>query len=331
MATLFKTLPELQQNVTVSNALSLPTLAPFLQNSEPESEVIRVTGQAIYADLVSAYNANSMTASQTALLPYVQKPLANLALHAYVQQSGVLISTSGLTADREKQPYQYQQIKLEQSLLNTAYFSLDALIAYLFANQADFPTWKDTSEYKLTRGNFINAPTEFTKWVNIKNNYRTLVALRPFMLQVESANIKATIGADMYAVLKTEIEEGNLTEVNYNLVNEYIQPAVAHLSTARAVQELNFNITADGAFLHGIKASSNANIKEVVGPDMAQKAAYASLHENDGNAWLTRLTEYLNANASATVFPEYFASDLYQTPDAAEANWDLDEDGKIYY
>lgn len=375
MPTLIKTNPELKAHVTVSTGLDIATINPFLSNSEAEREVIRVLGQQIYSDLLAAYTANTMTAPQAALLPYVQKPLANLALHNYVQQSGVIISSSGITlaTDREKQAYQWQQIKLEQSIINIAYYSLDTLIGYMFANLEDFPTWKDTSEYYTSRNFFINTAQEFQKWANIRSNYRTLVALRPFMRNVEHTYLKNVLGDALFAEIKRQIlttgapeagslrfyidesgelvvesEDGqafnigangqlyltyiNMTPEVKTLLADYIQPAVAHLSIARAIQELNFVITADGAFMHGMVAQSAANIAEQKGPDQAQKDGFSRLHRQEGEEWLKKLTDYLNANATAEIYPEYFNSALYQDPATVNTTgYVVDENLKIYY
>lgn len=375
MPTLIKTNSDLKQFVTVSTGLEIATLAPFLTNSEAEREVIRVLGQQIYSDLLAAYTANTMTADQTALLPFVQKPLANLALHNYVQQSGVIISSSGITlaTDRDKQAYQWQQIKLEQSIINTGYYALDTLIGYMFANEAKFPTWKETSEYYTSRNFFINTAQEFQKWVNIRSNYRTLVALRPFMRNVEYTYLKNVLGEALFGEIKRQIltvgapepgslrfyidESGelvvesndgqefniggdgqlyltyiNMTPEVKTLLAEYIQPAVTHLSIARAIQELNFVITADGAFMHGLKAQSAANVTEQIGPDQAQKDSFSRLHRLEGEEWLKKLTDYLNATASATVYPEYFNSSLYVDPaTVTSSGYVVDEDLKIWY
>jgi hypothetical protein len=376
MPTLIKTTNELKQFVTVSTGLEIATLNPFLTNSEAEREIIRVCGQAVYSDLMVAYNATpqTLTPAQVALLPYVQKPLANLALYFYVQQSGVIISSSGITLaqDREKQAYQWQQIKLEQAIINTGYYALDTLISYLFAHEADFPEWKNTSEYYQNRNFFINTPQEFSKWVNIKANYRTLVALRPFMRQIEYSYLKNALGTELFNEIKAQIltigapegdtlrfyvdENGNLavdseegqefnvdqngqlylTYINMtpevkDLLADYIQPAVAHLSIARAIKELNFNITADGAFLQGIKAQSAANIQEVNGPDAEQRDQYSALHQQEGMDWLSKMSAFLNAEASAEKYPEYFNSSLYVAPEDVVQGWKPEDDSKIWY
>lgn len=316
--------------------MDITALLPHLVNSEAEKQVKEVCGNTVYANLLSAYLDNSLTPAQEALLPYVQKPLANLAVWQHVQQGGVIVSNSGvtLTTDRDKQAYQWQQLKLEQSLLNQAYFALDALIAYLDANQADFATWASESNYAQSRDFFINSSADFDKWVDIKNNYRTLVALRPIMRNLEAGIIKNTLGADFYNYLKQGIANQTLLAQDDLLVLEYIQPAIASLTIAQAVKKLNFQITADGAFIHGLRAVSTSNIQESNAPDAEQRDSFAALYTKQGNAWLNDLTDYLNANADTETYPLYYNSTQYTAPDDVVEGFGVDiedDEQKIWY
>lgn len=316
--------------------MDITALLPHLANSEAEKQVKEVCGNTVYTNLLSAYLDNSLTPAQEALLPYVQKPLANLAVWQHVQQGGVIVSNSGvtLTTDRDKQAYQWQQLKLEQSLLNQAYFALDALIAYLDANQADFATWASESNYAQSRDFFINSAADFDKWVDIKNNYRTLVALRPIMRNLEAGIIKNTLGADFYNYLKQGISNQTLLAQDDLLVLDYIQPAIASLTIAQAVKKLNFQITADGAFIHGLRAVSTSNIQESNAPDAEQRDAFSALYTKQGNAWLNDLTDYLNANADSETYPLYYTSAQYTAPDDVVEGFGVDiedDEQKIWY
>jgi len=336
MRTLLNTNSELKQFVAVSSGMSIDALLPYLSNSEAEKQIIAITGQTLYADLLTAYLENTLSTEQEALLPYVQKPLANLAVYQHIQQGGVVVSNSGvtLTTDRDKQAYQWQQVKIENSLLNQAYFALDALRVYLEANKVDFASWESESDYAQSRDYFINSPDDFSKWVDIKNNFRTLVALRPIMANIEGSLLKNTLGTDFYERLKTGIKAGDLTQDENDLINQYVQPALANLCIAEAAKKLNFDITADGAFIHSLRASSSANISEKTAPDTEQRDAFINLHEAQGKTWLSNMVDVLNASASELLYPLYFASEQYTSPEEQSTGFGVDitdDTQKIWY
>ena len=336
MQALINTNAELKQFVTVSSGMEIQALLPYLTNSEAEKQVKDVTGQTVYTELLSAYINNTLNERQQELLPYVQKPLANFAIWQHVNQGGVIVSNSGvtLTTERDKQAFQWQQIKLEQSLLNQAYFALDALISYLNTNKDLFPTWAAQSNYAQSRDFFINTTHDFDKWVDIRGNYRTLVAMRPIMRNIEASIIKSTLSQDFYNHLKSQIKGSSATADEQLVINEFIQPAIASLTIAKAIKQLQFNITADGAFIHGIKAVSTSNIQEINAPDAEQRDTYATLYQKQGEQWLNDLTDYLNAKASEEMFATYYASSQYTSPDTAVDGYQVDindPDQKIWY
>lgn len=336
MQALLNTNQELKQFVAVSSGMEISPLLPYLVNSEAEQQIKEVCGQTVYTNLLNAYLNNSLSAAQEALLPYAQKPLANLAVYHHLQQGGVIVSNSGVTlsTDRDKQAFQWQQAKLENSLLNQAYFALDTLIAYLEANQASFATWATESNYAQSRDFFINSSQAFNTWVNIKNNYRTLVALRPVMANIEANTIKNTLGDVFYTHLKNAVKTGTLATEEEGLIENYIQPAVANLTIAEAARKLNFDVTADGAFLHSLRANSNANIAEKNAPDTEQRDAFINLHMGYANTWLENLVSYLNETADPATYPLYYNSSLYLDPTTTEVNFGVDvndDTQKIWY
>jgi hypothetical protein len=323
---------ELKQFVAVSTGMDITALLPYLSNSPAEQQIINICGQTLYTEMVTKYNNDSLTPPQQALLPYLQKPLANLAVYHHIQQGGVVISNSGvtLTTDREKQAYQWQQLKLEKSLLNQAYFGMDSLIAYLIANQADFPTWSAESDYAQSKNYFINAAADFSKWVDIKSNYRTLVALRPIMHNIEQGPIKNTLSPDFYTALKASIKADTLTSEEKELITNYISPALAHLTIAQGIKSMYVEITAEGALLHSLKSNTN-NSQEQNAPDAEQRDALIRHYTKQGEAWMETLADHLNETATELIFPLYYNSTQYTDPATTSPGYFPPDESKIYY
>ena len=106
MKTLIQTSAELKSFTGASTALSIESLDSHLVYSWAEDEIIKILGSDFYQDLLNKYDAeelnNAGNEALKALLPFVQKPLANLAIYSFMQEGSVSIEDQGITADRNK-------------------------------------------------------------------------------------------------------------------------------------------------------------------------------------------------------------------------------------
>lgn len=313
MAGLFNTIAEVQKYASVTAGLDISSLDPFLTDSLAEAEVIKILGFNLYDQLLTAYQGNALTLELQALLPKVQAPLAPLALYYFLQEGNVQITSAGAVADRDKSAFQWQQLKFEDAQLKTAYYRLDRLIAFLHTNKANYDGWDETSEFAATREFFINSPDVFQKWVNIGSSYRTLVSLRPPMREVEENKIRPALGDGLFEELKAAILNDGLS-ADQNALMRFIIPATAQLTIAQGIEEVNLEITPEGAYNHSLRAQSAANIKEKTPANAQQLAQAAERLATRGGNWLQQLTDYLNANASESRYPSYFNSALYTEP-----------------
>ena len=330
MDTLFKTQAELRAFVNATVGLELDTLAPHLRNSAPEAEIIKIISLTVYNALLTAYADDTLSADQAALLPYVQKPLANLAVYSFVKAGAVNISDAGVTlgTDRDKSAFQWQQNNLETALLGNAYFSLDSLLNYMLANKAKFTGWDGSSEYALNLEFFINNAVTFNNWVNIKENYRTLITLRPAMRHIENSIVKPNMGQELFDLVKTQIKAVSVDDDNKALL-AFIEPAVAHLTIARAIEFLSIDITPGGAYFNSLAGNYSDTAKK--DPAKAETLAhFAEQNRLAGMAQIENLRQYLNTNASADKYATYFSTDLYQDPTTVVYGYDQVEDSKIY-
>lgn len=323
MSTLIKTIEELQKHVSVTVGLEITTLQPYLANAMAEAEVVKILGKTVYTELLTAHNANTLSTAQSALLPYAQKPLANLGVYSYVKTGAVNVSDAGVTTgtDRDQQAYQWQSNNLKESLLDNAYFGLDALLDYMLSVKADFPAWENSTAYSTNYQFVINSAVVYNQWVNIAENFRTFNALKSSIRAVEETNIKPNLGASLFTQLKAEILAQNISADNEALLL-FIQPAVAYLSMARAIEFLNISINANGAFYNSLERNTNATATKTKA-ESANLADFAELNRANGMALLEELTQFLNANASTNTYPTYYSSSLYTNPTSQTKDIDL--------
>ncbi len=328
MAILFTSTVELKNFVGVSMALELDTLKPHLKDAPAETEVIKILGTELYSLLLSAYDAEDLSPEQLLLLPKVQGVLAPLSVYNYLQEAAVRISDGGVSADRENSAFQWQQEKVEAHYLRMAYFRIDSLIKFMHQNKASFDGWEESSEYKATKEFFINSHQEFQKWVNIGESYRTLVAMRPSMRQAEEENLLPLLTEGLFGELKTAILEENITPAHQALLR-FVVPATAFFTMSKALEDLNMEFTAEGAYISSLKANSSANIKERQKPQENELLRKAERFANRGKTWLDSLQQFLNVSASSSLYSSYYQSSNYNNS-ATGVTYQQDPNSKTF-
>mgnify|MGYP000672281949 CR=1 FL=1 len=327
---LIKTEQEFKAFTGVSVSLSIETLTPHLSYSFAEDEIIKITGDTLYRELLVKYNDgtidNPENGDQKALLPYVQKPLASLAVYSYMQEGGVSIEDQGIIVDRDKTAFQWQQNKAEKHYLESAYQSLDRLISYLITNKEKFSSWQDTLYHNIQDGLLVNSPREFDKYVAIKSSYRTYGAMLSVMSQVETRFIKPVLGEGLFTSLKGDLVDPSPDNL---ALLQFIKPAVCHLTIADSIEDLNFEISGNGAFVHSLRTNVG-NIKESARPQAFDLNSFSVKHKKKGEEWLSLLLSFLNANASADKYAEFFNSDQFESEEDYASLRAQDENSNLY-
>lgn len=247
------------------------------------------------------------------LLPYVQDALANFAYAKYMIIGQVNVSDSGIhinTSETKKTAFQWQIEDLKNNyFLRSAFEQLDWLLEFLEGAKATYTDWAGSDAYTINKKFFINSIDQFEAYYDLKNSRQTLRSLYPVMRNVEQFNIREHIGGALFSTLKAGILNNNLSEDNETLVSEYIRPAVAFLSIEMLAKNPGM-VTDKGVIIQEIIESSG--MSKPAGK--LQRQQTKELAETMGQAWLKKLTTYLNENASESVFADYFNSSLYVSP-----------------
>lgn len=304
----------LQRFSGVSASLSVESLQPYLEHSKADREVKRILTDALYATLEAKVLDNSIAVAENLkykkLLPYAQSVLVKFAVYDFIKEGHAQISDAGITvANADKKAEWWQQIELKKSYVEKIYFAIEDLLRYLISQKAEFTDWAESSSYGQSLAFIFNTAEDFQKYVNINESYRTLVALRPAMRSVENGALKKLLSATLFGELKTAIKSQSVSPQQKTLL-EYIEPAVANLTVALAIQDLNLQLTGDGAFIHSI---DHYEKKDSPKADRLRESALRFSAE--GLKWLDELKDFLNTNASANLYAGYFNSANYENPE----------------
>ncbi len=257
------------------------------------------------------------------LIKKAQKALAPLAYWLDLPHIQSTISDRGagtFSSDNMQPLHRWEYESLRESLADKGCFALEKMLQHLF-EEADFYEWT----VPATHNTIIKTGTEFSSIVTLFQPYRTFENLRPLVKQTEDQYICNSIGASFFEALR-DAATPTAEEAKAIVL---IKKAVANLCIKSACEVLPVKI-APGGFTTQL---SDANEKPEQGEATASSKQMGLLYtsvKQTGESYLGQLMEYLNTNASSSVFTAFFSSSYYTAPVAAEDVVNNNEDSKIF-
>lgn len=228
--------------INVSNTLEV--WQPYIDEAE-EVFIKPVIGETLFDEIQEKIDNPESGSGEdlwSELIEKVRKPLSLYSLYVGTDELAVSISSSGIqtiSSETHRPASQYQVLNLKESWIRRAHTAMDALLTFLEANKETFTSYVST-ENEL----FIPNATEFNKWVNIRGSRRVYIAMKPVIRSIERKYIRPTLSPDLFDELKEEINgsgSGSVSEATEDLLI-LIRPALAHLTMARALQEISIDI-----------------------------------------------------------------------------------------
>lgn len=317
---LLNSIAEIRKYISVQADGNLNLITPFIVQAQ-NKYILPLLDAVTLKNLDDHYNASpqSLTTAEQALLPYVQQPLAYLAYYLGMDIMALKISDTGFSRSdtgTNQTGYKYQTDAMREAMANTGFDGLEALLAFLEANAADYADWKASNAFTIINKFFINSAIQFNSFYDIRGSRRTFMALRACIQKAEQFHLYQNLSPAYFTELKTKIlgaGSNTLNDDDNYLLDNFIRPALAHLAMYQAYFTLNFVITDNGLVLQTSKAIREDNTETVVAT--ANQVALARGQAwTDGNTYLRDMKDYLNQNASADKYPTYFASSAYVAP-----------------
>lgn len=303
MTEIIKTINDLKQHIAIDFIEGFDVLEYAVEDREYELKK-KYIGDDLWKNLVEQYNgsfsdSSSAVVNLTAkLLWFCQRVIANFSLLDYIPEGQLDISENGIritTTDNKKQAFDWQIKKLENKYRSTAERNLEALLQLLNQSIDSFPEWTTSDAYVANKGHFVNSAIEFSQYLNIGKSHLVFLDLLPSINYIEDFYIRSVLGDDFYNELKERIKDGEDVDEppadpdtsqddEYDKVFNLVKAATVYYTGAQVAEtkkELNFD-------------------KD----QCSEKADHT----------IQRLVEYLNRNASDTLFKKYFESDKYTAP-----------------
>jgi hypothetical protein len=314
MKTLITTKEEFRAGVPVNVTSSIELLLPPV--AAAERKYLRpLLGRAFCQELLEAYEAGRLSDVQKELLELVQIALANLAYASQVTVAQLQIDDAGIriaSDENNKTAFQWQINDLREYLSNTGHAALEEVLSFLDENRAEFPSYVQSEAYKANRTLLLNSARDFSRYYNIGGSRRTFLALVAIIDRLEVLTLEPALSPAFCAALRAEIQTGTVAPATESVLR-LLHPALAHLSMSQAIGELSFNLNG-GALELQVYRADNANGKES-DPGLTELLALKRTQALDvGREYLRTLVAFLNANASADRYAEFFTSNCYVSP-----------------
>lgn len=313
----FKDTQELQECVDVNGSLEFPLIAPKLR--EVDRDVLKLHFslefveeiQAAY-DGVSGVITTLPIAQQKAIEKFrmISAPAA-LALHFVTGQ--LQVDTAGIFVAKNENrgiPWEWQIKDSIKSYLKPMYQAIEDAILYFKANITDYTTYESSEEYEYSTLCFIASSKEFTKFYTpLNNSYMSFLKMRSCMDKVEDKDIKNVLLPDYFSNLKTKIKTNTLGAADKAIL-PFIKKAIADLTAARALSELNASFDENGFMIFDNTSGVKSGASKKTAPDNVIIKTQESLQES-GIGYLRELKEYLEANIAS--YPIYSGDSKYKS------------------
>jgi hypothetical protein len=314
MTTLINNISQVLSVASINVSNQIESWLPYIDEAQ-QSFIRPVLGQELIHQLETAA-AEQVTSHDSLdpcirdLLDMIRKPLALYALWLGADEFGVSISSQGIqvieTPSHKTAP-QYRVQNLKENWIRRANTSLDLALKFIDDHREDYPAF-----VQQDGDLFIRSTVEFNAEVDIHESRRVFVCLKPVIRSIEKKYIRPALSPALFDQLKIAWQSGQSMPEDMSSLMALIRPALAHLTMARALEEISIDVLDWGVFESGGNTFTNVSSKQAY--NKARISAMIEANQRDGEAELKALQLFLDENASETLFNTYFISDRYAGP-----------------
>jgi len=291
--------------------------------------LVPLIGQEMY-DLVIEL-ADAEVPDDPDLLLQCQGLVAPLGYLLKLPTIQVQLTDAGLrtiSSDTMQAAHRWEYNIVRDQLHDNGCYAIEALLIYLYTNAGDYAEWTNSDEYNDLSGLIFKTGTEFNKYYMLHQKHRIFWSLRPLIKEIEDQYMISAMGETFYSALKTAADPSAAEIESLRL----IKSAVANYTIVRAIEKRSVTMTENGFSIllaAGNSDAVNSGDYPIESIDPRMDMLYKSC-ERTGDAYLVQLKQYLNAKASALVFADYFASELYEDPAVTALKPNPNEKRKIF-
>jgi len=247
----------------------------------------------------------------------LSKPEALYAIWLGIDEMAVNITSAGvqvLQSDTNKPAPQYLVMNVKETCLTRAHRNIDTILQWVAQYSQNFTAMNSGYGTILSTSCLISGADQFQTYADIHSSRRVFLSLLPVIRSIEQKYIIPTISQSVYNQIIGFIST-NRVDPTYTKLLQVILPAIVHLSMARALLEISIDILDWGIFNTSVNTFNNLQYKAQVNDQRI--AVMQEANQRDGEAELKAVQEFMDNNATAVLFAEYFNSLSYAGPASA--------------
>lgn len=283
-------------------------------------------------DLFDATPGTALVSPVKELVELIRQSSAHYALEKWIPFGQVNISQLGITINKSENmatAFQWQIKDIQERCLELGFNALEDALEYLEDNLSEsvFESYKTSDEFKANNYLFVNSAKTFCEYFSSFDSSRiNFFKLRSVIRKVEDFQIKAVLLPDLFKDLKDQLQTGDALGPIAKALIERIQPALVNLVIAKGINDLAINVDPKGIMYFDNTGGRQTQESKKQAPDMTL-ARIAATAQKDGEAYLTELAEYLEANKED--YPDYTGDAKYIDP--VEEDFNPNEDNDSFF
>lgn len=282
---LIKTIAEIKAVLPkLVSSISNTALLPNFDRAEYKY-IVPVIGPTLYAALVTAYNADTLSADQKILVKHLQLVIA---AYGYRDELGLYVLTLGDTGAKKisqggTEPVRGWEVqRLENSLIDSAMDGTEVLLNYLFDNAATYPTWTASEQYSKIKSFLIKTATDFNDQYTLFRPQRSYFVMRAVMYDVQRLFIEEETGKELLEYLR---DTSPLTDLEKECAG-YLKKAIAFFTVMKSAKQFSVSFTDGGFTILGEKNSNSLENLSNQPIDLQLLQMKIKECETEGNSYL---------------------------------------------
>lgn len=321
MTVFFEDYDEVKQYVgTGYNNLDFDTIGPFT-SAAGEAYLVPLLGRGEYDKLVTDWEAESVASEHVALLNKVRPAIAYFAHFLFAQEGGVTLNEDGIQRkedENNKSAYQWQTRDYKRAQLDKGWTAMNALLVFLKDNVGDYALWGASPERTRVCKLMLPDVDTLAAYANVRDMATWWYLIR---LQVECT--RDILSKHITEDLMNDLLDGMLNddlEAEEEEIKEMVQIVVAKYIMYEGLQDLPFRVSAGGVYLDTLEDGTRNIEKE--SQNLSDIKKYANREYKKMESALCDLKTYLNENATADKFADYYTAFIENASDDVVLNED---------
>ena len=277
----------------MSTALAWKTVRPALRNAW-ELFLVPLAGEPMADRTVNIYGKTVRSDSENRLLRLAQRANIMLALWYDYSELSILIGNIGFKRQESetlKTLYKYQERQLLEGWKTKGFNALDDLLAFLEKNADEYPEYRESENYTLSRNAIVQNTEQVNEIYFISRSRLTFLRLKPHFKTVEETVIAPRTG-DLYRQLKAELSK-EAPDEKWTGLRDALRPAIVFYAVRRLLLETG-DLSDKGLFFASLKGDDGAaEVRPVADSRVEHQARQA---EADALSYWKLAEKYMQKN-----------------------------------